>query len=215
MLVHPWDASLDDAEWQSWIADGHDFGLLVVNGTPGRPPHTVPTHFTCDGPRLLVHLARPNPVWAAIEHAPDVVLTVIGDYAFVPGPWRAPADTPPAHGVPTSYYSAVRFTCRAHIVDDPEDKADLLRRQLAHFQPDGDHAPVAADRPPYGRMLSGIRGLRLDVTEVLAKFKYDDHKPVEHRAAVADHLTARDQGLDETAARQQRRRLDRIGPWTP
>lgn len=109
----------------------------------------------------------------------------------------------------------MQFTCRAHVVDDPEAKAALLRRQLAHFQPDGDHAPVVADEPPYGRMLPGIRGLRLEVTEVRAKFKYDDHKPVEHRTAVAEHLTARAQGLDLSAARRQRRRLDRIGPWKP
>ncbi|MFI6208129.1 FMN-binding negative transcriptional regulator [Streptomyces sp. NPDC051041] len=215
MLIHPWDAGLDEAEWRTWIADGHDFGLLSVNGPPGRPPAAVPTHFTCDGDHLLVHLARPNPVWKAIEHDPDVVLTVIGDYAFVPGPWRAGAGAPPTDGVPTSYYTAVQFTCRAHVVDDPEAKAELLRRQLAHFQPDGDHAPVAVGRPPYGRMLSGIRGLRLEVVEVRAKFKYDDHKPVEHRAAVADRLAARGQGLDVPTARQQRRRLDRTGPWKP
>ncbi|GAA2428511.1 FMN-binding negative transcriptional regulator [Streptomyces macrosporus] len=215
MLVHPWDAGLDEAEWQSWIAEGHDFGQLIVNGLPGHPPTVVPTHFTCEGSDLLIHLARPNPVWKAIEHEPHVVFTVIGDYAFIPGPWRAQAGTPPTDGVPTSYYSAVQFTCRAHIVDDPEAKAELLRRQLAHFQPDGDHAPVAVDQPPYGRMLSGIRGLRLEVTDVVAKFKYDDHKPVEHRAAVADRLTARGQGLDVPAARRQRRRLDRIGVWKP
>ncbi|MEU8249750.1 FMN-binding negative transcriptional regulator [Nonomuraea sp. NPDC048916] len=215
MFIQPWDAGLDEAEWQTWIAEGHDFGQLSVNGLPGHPPFVVPTHFTCDGPHLLVHLARPNPVWKAIEHDPNVTFTVIGDYAFVPGPWRAQPGTPPRDGVPTSYYAAVQFTCRAGIVDDPEGKAELLRRQLAHFQPDGDHAPVAVDRAPYGRMLSGIRGLRLEVTNVVAKFKYDDHKPVEHRAAVADHLTERGQGLDGPTARQQRRRLDRIGPWKP
>jgi transcriptional regulator len=64
-------------------------------------------------------------------------------------------------------------------------------------------------------MLPGIRGLTLEVTEVRAKFKYDDHKPVEHRATVADRLTDRKQALDEPTARQQRRRLDRIGPWKP
>ncbi|MEV5886970.1 FMN-binding negative transcriptional regulator [Streptomyces sp. NPDC052020] len=215
MFIQPWDAALDDTEWRAWIAEGHDFGQLSVNGLPGHPPAVVPTHFTCDGDHLLVHLARPNPVWKAIEHDPAVTFTVIGDYAFVPGPWRAGPGTPPAEGVPTSYYAAVQFTCRAHIVDDPEAKADLLRRQLAHFQPDGDHAPVAAGRPPYGRMLPGIRGLRLEVTEVRAKFKYDDHKPVEHRAAVADRLTARGQALDVPAAHRQRRRLDRLGPWRP
>ncbi|QFQ95095.1 FMN-binding negative transcriptional regulator [Streptomyces phaeolivaceus] len=227
MFVQPWDASLDAAEWRTWIADGHDFGQLTVNGPPGRPPVAVPTHFTVDptvdptevstdgGNHLLIHLARPNPVWKAIEDDPNVLFTVFGDYAFVPGPWRAGAGTPPADGVPTSYFTAVQFTCRAHLVDDPEAKAELLRRQLAHFQPGGDHAPVAVDRPPYGRMLSGIRGLRLEVTDVQAKFKYDDHKPVEHRGAVADRLTARGQGLDVPTARQQRRRMDRVGPWEP
>ncbi|AIS01859.1 FMN-binding negative transcriptional regulator [Streptomyces glaucescens] len=215
MFIQPWDASLDEAEWQSWIADGHDFGVLAVNGLPGRPPVAVPTHFTSEPGRLLIHLARPNPAWQAIENCPDVLFTVFGDYAFVPGPWRAKPGTPPTEGVPTSYYTAVQFTCRAHILDDPEAKAELLRRQMAHFQPDGDHAPIAAGLPPYGRMLSGIRGLRLDVTEVRAKFKYDDHKPVEHRTAVAGRLSARAQGLDLPTAAQQRRRLDRIGPWQP
>ncbi|WP_069812528.1 FMN-binding negative transcriptional regulator [Streptomyces sp. TP-A0874] len=215
MFLQPWDASLDEAEWRSWIAEGHDFGLLSVNGLPGEPPCGVPTHFSRDGADLLIHLARPNPVWKAIERNPNVLLTVVGDYAFIPGPWRAKAGTPPDDGVPTSYYTAVQFTCRADIIDDPEAKAALLRSQLSHFQPEGDHAPVAVDQPPYGRMLPGIRGLRLEVTEVLAKFKYDDHKPVEHRTAVADRLTARGQGFDVPAARQQLRRLDRIGPWKP
>ncbi|MFF4835039.1 FMN-binding negative transcriptional regulator [Streptomyces sp. NPDC001315] len=215
MFIQPWDAALDDTEWQTWIADGHDFGQLSVNGLAGRPPAVVPTHFTSDGNQLLIHLARPNPVWKAIEHDPNVTFTVIGDYAFIPGPWRAQPDIAPTDGVPTSYYAAVQFTCRARIIDDPDAKADLLRRQLAHFQPDGDHAPVAVDQPPYGRMLPGIRGLRLEVAEVRAKFKYDDHKSVEHRTTVADHLTVRGQGLDAPTARQQRRRLDRIGPWKP
>ncbi|MFZ3599406.1 FMN-binding negative transcriptional regulator [Streptomyces sp. BH104] len=215
MFIQPWDASLDEAEWQTWIADGHDFGLLSVNGPLDQSPTVVPTHFTSDGNALLVHLARPNPVWQAIECDPSVTFTVIGDYAFIPGPWRAKPNTPPTDGVPTSYYAAVQFTCQAHIVDDPEAKADLLTRQMAHFQPAGDHAPVTADGPPYGRMLPGIRGLRLEVTDVRAKFKYDDHKPVEHRTAVADHLTERAEGLDLPTAHQQLRRLDRIGPWKP
>ncbi|WP_330451332.1 MULTISPECIES: FMN-binding negative transcriptional regulator [unclassified Streptomyces] len=213
MFIQPWDAALDDAEWQTWIAEGHDFGLLSVNGRPGHAPIVVPTHFTVDGRALLVHLARPNPVWEAIEADPNVAFTVTGDYAFIPGPWRAKPDVPPTDGVPTSYYAAVQFTCRAAIVDEPQAKAELLRRQMAHFQPDGDHAPIAVDQPPYGRMLPGIRGLRLDVTDVRAKFKYDDHKPVEQRTGTVRRLTERGQGLDVPTAVQQKRRLDRVGTW--
>ncbi|MFD5818240.1 FMN-binding negative transcriptional regulator [Streptomyces sp. NPDC127038] len=215
MFIQPWDAALDDSEWRTWIADGHDFGLLSVNGPPGQPPAVVPTHFTVDGTRLLIHLARPNPVWTAIETDPHVTFTVIGDYAFIPGPWRAKPGVPSTDGVPTSYYAAVQFTCTATVIDEPEAKAELLRRQLAHFQPEGDHAPVETDELPYGRMLPGIRGLRLDVTDVRAKFKYDDHKPVEQRADTARRLTERGTGLDTPTAAQQLRRLDRVGPWKP
>ena len=34
MFVQPWDAGLDEAEWQTWIAEGHDFGLLGVGCCP-------------------------------------------------------------------------------------------------------------------------------------------------------------------------------------
>lgn len=215
MLIHPWDAALDDDEWRAWLADGHDFGQLVVNGLPGEPPAVVPTHFSIDGAGdvLLVHLARPNPVWAAIEADPHVVVSVVDDYAYVPTTWRAKAGGPDEDGVPTSYYAAVHLRCRAEIVDDRAAKAELLRRQLAHFQPAGDHADLAVGAPPYGRMLPGIRGLRLHVTGVAAKFKYDDHNPVEHRERVAERLGARGQGRDPGAAAQQRRRLERIATW--
>ncbi|MGX1885360.1 FMN-binding negative transcriptional regulator [Streptomyces sp. NPDC055287] len=213
MFIQPWDAALDDGEWQTWIADGNDFGLLSVNGLPGQAPTVVPTHFTVDGTTLLIHLARPNPVWKTVEVDPNVTFTVTSDYAFIPGPWRAKSDVPPTDGVPTSYYAAVQFTCQATIIDDPKAKADLLSSQMAHFQPEGDHAPTEADQPPYGRMLPGIRGLRLDVTEVRAKFKYDDHKPVEQRTDIARRLTERGTDLDAPTANQQLRRLDRIGTW--
>jgi transcriptional regulator len=72
---------------------------------------------------------------------------------------------------------------------------------------------MSAGSAPYGRMLSGIRGLRLEVLRVDAKFKYDDHTPVGHRQRVSEHLEERDRGLDHSAAAQQRRRLGAVGEW--
>ena len=115
--------------------------------------------------------------------------------------------------MPTSYYTSVQFVCRPTVVDDPEDKAEILTAQLADFQPEGRHAPVAVDAAPYGRMLSGIRGVRLSVLRVDAKFKYDDANPVEHRERVVNNLEQRGHGLDAGAAAQQRRRLAAIGDW--
>ncbi|WP_405739031.1 FMN-binding negative transcriptional regulator [Streptomyces sp. NBC_01525] len=167
MLIHPWDAPTHDGEWQHWLA-GNDFGQLAVNGPPGAPPLVQPMHFayTPGSGEVVTHLARPNPVWPALEAAPTVLLSVVDDYAFIPGPWQATEDEPPEHGVPTSFYAAAQLSCHARIVDDPEAKAVLLQRQMDHFQPEGGSAPVAADQAPYGRQLAGIRGLLLQVPTV-------------------------------------------------
>ncbi|MDQ2849118.1 MAG: FMN-binding negative transcriptional regulator, partial [Actinomycetota bacterium] len=190
------------------------FAMLAVNNLdPSCAPLVVPTHFSGHGTELLIHLARPNPVWEHLEAAREVRLSMMGDSAYIPTYWRAKSGGPDEDGVPTSYYTAIQFVCTPTMVDDPQAKADLLTAQLNDFQPEGRHAPVTVDAPPYGRMLAGIRGVRLTVLRVDAKFKYDDHNPVEHRERVIANLTERDQWSDTGAATQQRRRLDVIGDW--
>src|SRR3954462_2567801 len=200
MLIHPWDGAVDSTEWQQWLAGTDRFGMLAVNNVdPHQAPLLVPTHFTQDGEELLLHLARPNPVWMHLEAATEVRLAVIGDYAYIPTYWRAKAGGPDEDGVPTSYYASVQFVCRPRVVDDPQGKVEILRAQLDDFQPEGRHAEVVVDAPPYGRMLAGIRGVRLAVLRVDAKFKYDDANPVEHRQRVIGRLEQRGQGLHAPA----------------
>jgi transcriptional regulator len=201
MLIHPWDAPREDAEWQWWLSV-HDFGQLAVNGLPGEPPHVQPLHFAYDAERreAVTHLARPHPVWRALEANPDVLLSVVDDYVYVPGPWQAAPDEPPEHGVPTSLYAAVQLRCHARVVDDPAGKAELLNRQVGHSQPEGGSARVVAGEAPYGRMLSGIRGLRLEVTDVRAKFKYAGRRTEEVQDRIAAEL-ARRGGPGDAAAR--------------
>lgn len=66
---------------------------------------------------------------------------------------------------------------------------------------------------PYGRLLSwirGIRGIRLEVTDVRAKFEYANHRPAETRERIAAGLAARG-GPGDAMARE---RLLRRGPGT-
>jgi len=208
MLIHPWDAALDDTEWQGWLTT-HDFGQLAVNGLPGEPPTVQPLHFAYDAERgeAVTHLARPNPIWPLLEADAQVTLSVVDDYTFIPGPWHAPEGAPPEHGTPTSFYAAVQLICTAYVIDDETEKAELLHRQLRHFQPRGDHAHVAPGQAPYGRMLPGIRGLRLRVAEVRAKFKYGGNKSRETQRRVTALLAERAAPHDAAARAHQSRRL--------
>ncbi|MFE4359645.1 FMN-binding negative transcriptional regulator [Kitasatospora sp. NPDC058184] len=199
MLIRSWDRG-DEAEWRAWLAEGRDFGLLAANGGPGEGPVLVPTHFLLDADRgeILLHLAAPNPLLAAVRADPKVTLAVTDGYAFAPGHWRG------APGTPTSYYASVHFHCTAEVVESAAGKAEILNRQLAHFQPETPEVRVVPGEGELARQLPGLRGLRLTVDEVRAKFKYDDKKPAEAQYAIADRLAeradGRGRGRDQYAA---------------
>jgi transcriptional regulator len=206
MLVHPWDSALDKDEWWPWLNQGRDFGQLISVGTEW--PVVVPTHFVVDGDEVLVHLARPNPIWSSIQATGRAVLSVVDDYAYIPTYWRTGPEVAETGGVPTSYYSAVQLRCRAELVDDPAGKAELLRKQLRHFQPEGRYEEPQV-QGEHDRLLSGIRGVRLSIVEALAKFKFDDHKPEALRVSISERLRQRGGTRDLSASAEQSRRLER------
>ena len=203
MLIRRHDVPLSDEEWQAFLGD-HDFGELIVSGAGRDLPVVVPTHFIYDGDRtVLLHLARPNPVWEALAERPRALLSVFGAYTYIPGHWNQDE-----YGVPTSYYAAVQLACDAEVVDDPAGIAAILERQLAHFQPEGKHAPVEPGDNPYGKLLGSIRGIRLSITDVRAKFKFGANRTVEHRQVVGAKLAERGRPLDLEARANLMRRID-------
>ncbi|GAA4981026.1 FMN-binding negative transcriptional regulator [Kineococcus glutinatus] len=191
MFVPRPDAPRDDAEcWQHLAAAG--FGTLVAAGGPDREvPVVVPTQYTVHDvpgspPRVVLHLARPNPVWAAVAERPVAVLSVARDWAYVPGAWNAGSGTDPDLGVPTTYYAAVQVVADVEVVEEPGALLDLLRVQLAALD------PQLADPQAHRNVLRGIRGAVLHPREVRGKFKVGGNRDAAHRAGVAQRLAGRD-----------------------
>ncbi|MDP9094489.1 MAG: FMN-binding negative transcriptional regulator [Actinomycetota bacterium] len=197
VLIHPWDASSSTDQWLRF-ARAQGFGHLVAGGRGRDVPVVVPTQYALPSADLvLLHLARPNPIWAALEENPRVLLSVAGDWSYIPAAWKAIDDEDPRLGIPTTYYGAVQFIATAEVIDDDSAKAAILREQLAVTEPGSN----AADPLEHGRRLAGIRGLRLVVDEVRAKFKYGGNVDDEHRRAVAAHLAERGAPGDLAALR--------------
>ena len=211
MLIHPWDVPLDDTDAEAFVRRT-SFGHLVA---PGRRevPVVVPTQYVVDPapaahgvafPDVLLHLARPNPIWRALDESPTVVLSVAGEWAYVPAAWKAIGDEDPSLGIPTTYYAAVQLVATARVLDDVESKLAVLRAQLGVFEA----GSGVADPAVHERKLSGIRGLRLSVREVNAKFKYGGNVDAAHRAAVAERLAQRSGPGDAAAVAYVARSLD-------
>ncbi|MGW0482153.1 FMN-binding negative transcriptional regulator [Nonomuraea sp. NPDC003214] len=194
MLIHPWDAG--SGEQSLAYLRENAFGHLIASGRGREVPVVVPTQFLLVDERTIwLHLARPNPIWAAVEENPRVLLSVAGPWSYIPGAWRAEPGTDPSLGVPTTYYSSVQVTCRAEIVADEAGKLEILRAQL------GDLEPGHGDPAEMPRLLSGLQGLRLAVEEIRGKFKYDGHKDAALRGQVARGLASRGGPGDGSALR--------------
>lgn len=191
MLIHRHDAPLGEDEWRAFLST-HDFGELIAPGRDRDLPIVVPTHFVWDGAHeVVLHLAKPNPVWDALAERPRALLSVFGAYTFIPGHWNQDE-----YGVPTSYYAAVQLACDARVTDEETEIAAILERQLDHFQPEGMHAPVEPGGNRYGQLIPSVRGIVLTVTGVRAKLKFGTNRTVEHRQAIAEKLGERGTPLD-------------------
>lgn len=204
MLIREWDKPLDDDEWRRFVRS-NAFGHLVAAGSNRSIPVVVPTQFVLLEDEVVLHLARPNPIWSAIDENENVVLSVAGDWAYVPSAWKAIGDEDPRVGIPTTYYAAVQLIGAARIVDDPQGIADVLRTQLTDLQPEIE----TVDPAEHGPRLRAIRGIRIEIREVRAKFKYGSNVDEEHRIAVRERLEQRNAPGDRAAAAHVSQRLTR------
>lgn len=194
MFIRAHDEVTDENQWRSFVRD-QGFGHLAVNGVDDFPV-VVPTQFVLRDDDVVLHLARPNPVFTALAGARCATLSVAGDWAYIPGSWRVSGDADPTLGIPTTYYAAVQISGAVEILDDIDEIAALLRIQLADLEPDGG----LQDPLSHQQRFPAIRGIRLHIDDVRAKFKFGDNADVEHRANVKRNLVARNQPGDTPAA---------------
>ncbi len=203
MYIAPVDAGIDEDEWRTFVS-AQGFGHLVASGRGRDVPVVVPTQFVLEGDEILLHLVARNPVFEAIEEQSRVLMSVAGDWAFIPSTWKAIGDEDPRLGIPTTYYAAVQLTGTAEVLDDPDLVAAVLRVQLARIQPGVD---VADPADAHRGQLRSIRAIRIGLEEVRAKFKYGGNVDAAHRMAVVDRLYDRGGPGDVAAAAHTLRRL--------
>ena len=143
MLIHRWDESLDEHEWRTFLAE-HRFGDLVASGRNRDLAVVVPTQFVLDGDEVVIHLARPNPIWAAIDENDQVMVCVAADWAFIPSSWKAVGDEDPRLGIPTTYNASVQLVGTARIIDDVDEEHRVaVAARLRDRDGPGDAAALA------------------------------------------------------------------------
>ncbi len=165
----------------------HAFASLISIDEAGLPYVThLPLHVqegsgVGDQPLVLLgHVAKPNPHWRYLQVRPQAVVTFMGPHAYM-----SPQVYPDLARVPTWNYVTVHCTVQATLIEEPAAKDALLKTLI------GDHEPAyAAQWRGLGeefqhKMLAGIVGFELKVSDLQCKLKLNQHRPEAHVAMKA------------------------------
>jgi transcriptional regulator len=164
---------------------------LVTVGADGYPVATL-MPFLREDDRLLMHMARGNAHWKAIEPGTPALAIVAGAQAYVSPSWYA---TKQEHGrvVPTWNYSAVHLTGHVTTHHDAGWLRDLVERLTERHEQGRAHPWSVHDAPAdyVEKQLRAIVGVELTVERVEAKAKLSQNRNDEDRTGVVE-------GLEET-----------------
>jgi transcriptional regulator len=142
---------------------------------------------------LLGHIARANPLWRNLP--PEVLVLFNGPHAYVPSLWYGAAE----ENVPTWNYAVVHAIARPRLLDRSGTLA-VIRRLVAHFQPQGHPLPLDPPAPQVEELLGAIVGFELEVVRWEAKFKLSQNREPADQERVRARLRERGEGTDLAVA---------------
>lgn len=151
------------------------FASLISVDEEGFPfVSHIPLNLEVRGAELVLwgHVAKSNSHWHYLAERPQALVTFLGPHAYL-----SPSVYPDLTRVPTWNYLAVHCKVTARLLEDPVEKDALLKKLI------GDHEPAyAAQWRGLGeeyqlKMLAGIVGFELRVSELQCKLKLNQHRP--------------------------------------
>jgi transcriptional regulator len=182
------------------LIEANPLGMLVTMGSQGITANPIPCVLDRDWGqqgRLLLHVARNNPVWRDFD--PDVQVLVVfqaGDRYITPN-WYATKQT--THEVvPTWNYALVQVRGELIVHDDVKwirGQAGKLTKMMEAAEP----VPwkmADAPREYTEEMLANIVGLEIPIRSLIGKTKASQNRLPEDAQGAVDGLRARGSEAD-------------------
>jgi len=176
--------ALDDREEIVRLVAAVGVAQLVTVSADGRPEATL-LPLLWDDDRLVFHMARGNQHWRAIPPGAAALAVVTGPDAYVSPAWY-PSKAEHGRVVPTWNYSAIHFTGRAEVHEDPGWLLGAVTRLTdAHERPRADPWGVGdAPRQYIDKQLRAIVGVEFRIEQVEAKAKLSQNRDAADVAGV-------------------------------
>jgi transcriptional regulator len=180
--------AMDDADEIRRLVMAVGSAQLITVDDDGCPAATL-LPVLWDAARLVFHMARANEHWRGIRPGAPALAVVTGPEAYVSPAWY-PSKAEHGRVVPTWNYSAVQFTGRVQVHDDPGWLRDAVTR-LTEAHEAGRAEPWAvtdAPEPYVGKQLKAIVGIEFTVERVVGKAKLSQNRDDADHAGVVSGL---------------------------
>jgi transcriptional regulator len=187
MYVPRFNAMDDPEEIRALVSTVGSAELVTVDGD-GFPMATL-LPVIWDAGRLVFHQARANPQWRTIQADSPALAIVTGAQAYISPSWY-PAKAEHGRVVPTWNYSAVHFTGRVQVHQDPEWLLGAVTRLTDLHERPREQPWSVSDAPGryLDKQLRAIVGIELKIDKVEAKAKLSQNRSEEDRAGVIEGL---------------------------
>jgi len=202
-MYTPTTFAQDNADQLSSLIEAYSFGLLIVpDGAGGAEISHLP--FVLDsthGPhgKLLVHVARANPIWKVALERQRAIAVFSGPHAYISPQWY---EVPRAN-VPTWNYAVAHVHGRVTGPMERHELLALLDRLVDRYESNSAKPWQRADLDTAIRdnLLNAIVGFSLAIDRIEGKFKLSQNRSPADREHVRDELMKRHNPEDVELAR--------------
>jgi transcriptional regulator len=148
------------------------------------------------GGKLLGHMNRANPHWAALGAQTEALLVFTGPHAYV-----SPTIYQLVPAAPTWNFTAVHLRGILRKIDSLEDTLAVVQATVRAFEAAfGDGWDMRDSVDYFRRIVSGVGAFRFEVTEAHSMFKLSQEQEPEIRQRVLQCFAARPSGRHNEVA---------------
>lgn len=181
----------------------HNFGV-IFSQTEKNPEAThLPFMVNRNDNMLIGHFARANKHWQHINEKTEVLVVFQGTHGYISPSWYKNQNT-----VPTWNYAAVHVYGTPTIVHNIDELREMVDSLTYHHEEgvysDWDYEAAHSKRE---RLLKGIVGIRIDITKLEGKFKFNQNRSIEDQKKVIQFLENSPSESNRKMARIMKRNL--------
>lgn len=177
-MYQPAQFTAKDPSHATTLMRDYPFASLISNDDEGFPFVThLPLHLEQRGEQLVLwgHVAKPNLHWKYLSQRPEALVSFMGPYAYL-----SPQIYPDLVRVPSWNYLTVHAKVKATLIEDTLAKDRLLKKLIGDHEPAYRQQWIDLGTEYQHKMLSGIVGFELMITQLDCKLKLNQHRPESH-----------------------------------